>query len=410
MSLNTISLTTPVPVVQGRFGDRIATYTTQLTPLDVRRILGHDPRSKYWKILPERTRTIYQQVQRTTSGERGSAVANYIKRSVYEGIVGAFPAISIGISKAVKFTPLEEGGAIGMMFLADDADTMVLDGLGRLTACFDIADDVPDGVNLVKRLALPVTFYAPVAGTDDFTQGDFGQLFADFNFRVNPVPARIAIALEKNDPWVQLTDDVADQPFLKEHGGMERKAASLGKKSTAIVVQTVLLRTVRGACEGRDFQEKNIATVPDPNLTLETHERELGFITEFFSEIAARMGNDRWEDHESLHLSAPGWQALGVVCHDVNHRGLNLTAAQKSRVYDVIAGIDWSRTNPEWVVEAQLGTADDDGSLIIRGAGRNNTQHIIDFVRRKTGLQMKLDAQRPAAVGGEAVNGQTVIA
>jgi DGQHR domain-containing protein len=403
MHLNTISLTTPVPVVQGRFGDRIATYTTQLNPLDVRKILGHDPRSKYWKILPERIRNIYQQVQRTTSGERGSAVANYIKRSVYEGIVGAFPAISIGISKPVKFKALEEGGAIGTMVLSDDAETMVLDGLGRLTGCFDIADDIPEGMSLVKRLALPVTFYAPVEGTEDFTDSDFGQLFADFNFRVNPVPARIAIALEQNDPWVQLTDDVADEPFIKTHGGMERKAASLGKKSTALVVQTVLLRTVRGACEGRDFQEKNIATLPNPNLTLDTHERELSFITEFFSEIAGRMGDEKWEDHDSLHLSAPGWQALGVICNDVNHRGLNLTPAQKSHVYDVIAGIDWSRTNPEWVLDAQLGTADEDGKLIIRGAGRNNTQHIIDFVRRKTGLQMKLDAKRPGAAVAEAV-------
>ena len=30
--------------------------------------------------------------------------------------------------------------------------------------------------------------------------------------------------------------------------------------------------------------------------------------------------------------------------------------------------------------------------MIILGAGRNNTQAIIDFVRRRTGLQEKLDA------------------
>jgi DGQHR domain-containing protein len=404
MNLSTISLNTPVPVVQGRFGDRIATYTTQLNPLDVRKILGHDPRSKYWKILPERTRNIYQQVQRSTSGERGSAVANYIKRSVYEGIIGAFPAISIGISKPVKFVASVEGEAIGTMFLADDADTIVLDGLGRLTGCFDIADDVPEGVSLVKRLALPVTFYAPVLGTEDFTDEDFGQLFADFNFRVNPVPARIAIALEQNDPWVRLTDDIAAESFIKAHGGMERKAASLGKKSTAIVVQTVLLRTVRGACEGRDFQEKNIATVQNPNLTLTTHHRELGFISEFFSEVSARMGNVKWEDHESLHLSAPGWQALGIICNDLNHRGLELTAPQKSRIYDIIAGIDWSRSNPEWVLDAQLGTADDEGKLIIRGAGRNNTQHIIDFVRRKTGLHMRIEASESSQTEMASIN------
>ena len=41
-------------------------------------------------------------------------------------------------------------------------------------------------------------------------------------------------------------------------------------KSKAIVVQQVLLRFVRGACEGGKFQKSNNATVDDPNLTRDT--------------------------------------------------------------------------------------------------------------------------------------------
>lgn len=59
--------------------------------------------------------------------------------------------------------------------------------------------------------------------------------------------------------------------------------------------------------------------------------------------------------------------------------------------------LDWSRMNREWVDEAKLGLwatpkGSDTEQVIILGAGRNNTQAIIGFVRSRTGLQKKLDA------------------
>jgi hypothetical protein len=51
----------------------------------------------------------------------------------------------------------------------------------------------------------------------------------------------------------------------------------------------------------------------------------------------------------------PGWQSLGVIHHDQNHRGLNPSAGERTHIYDAIAAIDWSRTNKEWVDEAGLG-------------------------------------------------------
>ena len=71
--------------------------------------------------------------------------------------------------------------------------------------------------------------------------------------------------------------------------------------------------------------------------------------------------------------------------------------SQKAAMYDAIAAIDWSRLNREWADEAKLGLWDrpkgsDIEQLVILGAGRNNTQAIIDFVRNRTGLQVMLDA------------------
>jgi len=105
----------------------------------------------------------------------------------------------------------------------------------------------------------------------------------------------------------------------------------------------------------------------------------------------------RWTQTDSLHLTAPGWQALGVVHFDMNHRGLDLSPSEKTHILDVIAGIDWSRSNKAWVDDAALGqwAVPKNGTteqVVILGAGRNNTQAIIDYLRKMTGLQARLDA------------------
>lgn len=389
-----------MPCVQGAFGKRLATYTTQIRPSQIRRILGHDPRSKNWKNLPEETRLIYQQIQRPTSKNRRDSVAEYLLQRLagpYTNIA-AFPSISIGMSHSTDFKPFAPGeDAVGVLHVHDQGQNIVLDGLGRITGCLDLLEDNEvNGAEIIDSIALPVTFYVPAPGTPPLTVHELGQLFADFNFRVYPVPARVNMALDQSDIYIGFANKLALRTFIADFGGMEPKAASLGKNSTALVVQTVLVRTVRGAAEGRDFQENNLAHPKETNLTKDTFLTEMDSIAGFFTAIQQSMG-ERWSSRESLHLSSPGWQALGVIHHDMNHRGLTLSQAEKLAIYDKIAGIDWTRANREWVDDAKLGLwgtpkGGDKEQVIILGAGRNNTQAIIDFVRRRTGIQEKLDA------------------
>jgi len=396
-NLDTLSITLPVPAVQGYFGKRIATYSTQIRALEIKRILGHDPRSRNWKLLPQSTREIYEKIQRVTSKDRREGVAAYIEQRLGpRNMVGAFPAISIGVTHRPKFDPFPNNTAIGVLHLEEEVERIILDGLGRVSGCMDLAEESAEGKDLVRSIVLPVTFYVPASESEPLTLGELGQLFMDFNFRVHPVPARIAIALDQSDIYITLANALAKEPFISNNGGMETKAASRGKKSTAIVVQGVLLRAVRGACEGRDFQESNLAQAPNPVLTDATFQAELNSISSFFTEIAHRMGK-RWTQNDSLHLTAPGWQALGVIHYDMNHRGLNLSPSEKTHIFDVIGGIDWTRTNKAWVDDAALGQwaipkGGTTEQVVILGAGRNNTQAIIDYLRKTTGLQAKLDA------------------
>jgi hypothetical protein len=83
---------------------------------------------------------------------------------------------------------------------------------------------------------------------------------------------------------------------------------------------------------------------------------------------------------------------------------LKLDAVERAKMLDRIAGIDWQRSNPEWVsrgvahvdMDKKTGqpVVDEHGhpKIVLSGAGRTNTQAIIDVVREKAGITALLPA------------------
>lgn len=400
MPMDLVYLKAPIPCVQGYYGERLVTYTTQIAPGQIHNLLGHDPRSQNWKKLPKDIGDIYKYLQRPTSKSRREGVAGYIEeRFGPDAItVGGFPAISIAFREPVEFIPSPELKGVGQMMLdiSPSVVRILIDGLGRVTGIMDLQDE---GLAALLKFQLPVTIYAPAPGTKPLSWREMGQLFHDFNFRVQPVPQRLALALDTADPYVQLARDLVPYAFLSDHGGVAEKLASLGTKSTQLVVQTVWVRSVRGATEGRKFQEANLAHLDNPNLTPDSEEDLRESIASYFQSISDHMGDDRWEDRDSLHLSSPGWQALGVVHHDIAFRA-KLGPAEREKVTERIASIDWSRSNPDWFrlgiglpeIDKLTGeeVVDSKGRkrIALTGAGRTNTQAIIDYVRNKSGLDL----------------------
>src|SRR5437773_9205387 len=113
MVLDSLNLKTPVPCIQGFFNERLASYTTQVSPTQIMNLLGHDPRSKHWKRLPsDELRKIYEYLQRKTSKTRREGVAGYIEERLAPDAltIGAFPAISIAFQQVAEFRPY--GGSI----------------------------------------------------------------------------------------------------------------------------------------------------------------------------------------------------------------------------------------------------------------------------------------------------------
>lgn len=407
MAIDTLNLKVPVPCVQGFFGDRLVTYTTQIKPSDIYNLLGHDPRSSNWKKLPDSIRQVYEYLQRKTSKDRRDSIAGYIEERLGPDhiTIGAFPSISIGVREPLEFEPYEAEGksdipkAVGRLQfdLSPSSERVLLDGLGRITGALDLIDDGQG--DLVQSFVFPTTIFAPRPGSKPLSFQELGQLFHDFNFKVAPVAKAHAVALDQSDLYISLANHLAHAAFIEKNGGTALRAASLGKKSTELVVQTVLVRMVRGACEGAKFQESDRTHVDAPNLTRETFHAFRDSISEHFTEIANRMGS-RFSDRDSIHLTSPGWQALGVLHHDIWVR-LRLSKSERQWVYDAIGAIDWSRNNPDWI--PMLGTAeiskmsgqpvvDSKGRprVALGGSGRNNRQRLIDYLRAKTRIADRL--------------------
>ena len=390
------------PAVFGRQGKRLETFTTQIRPFDIEAVLGHDPRSRNHRLLRDaRLASLYDHVQRKTSEERVRDIIAYYENRIFRShpIAGAVPAISIAVEQPVHFERHGNHSFLGEMLLETGRHNrrIILDGLGRATGFLDLVDlwtgdkiDEAGRQILGDHLAgcsLPVVFFAPQAGQRPLEQEEMEQIFCDFNFRVRPVSIKDAIALDHSDPYVEFTRYLGEHSAaIKGFGGMEEKRASLGSKSTAIVVQPVLLRFVRGAIEGEAYLEAaRNQTVEQPNLTADRAPEMRSNLADFLDELAKSMG-ERWDDKTSMHLSSPGWQVIGVLYHDMAFK-LGKGPGDLRKFAAAIGRLDWTRKGEIFrPFMSEKRGKDGDETLVLNSAGASVRRDLLKDLRRKLGL------------------------
>ncbi len=407
--------TARIPAVQGQFGPRLLSYTTQLPPGSIETIIGHDPRSRHWKRLPDDLAHIYQHLQRATTKSRLDAILRYIRYRFLERpiILGAFPAISIAVQNPTEFERYDTADSgVGVLHfdLSKRNRRIIVDGLGRASAALelvemaensDLSEDVRAGLeSLIAQFTLPAVFFVPAQGTAPLSLEEMQQLFHDFNFRVAKVKEKDAIALDHSDLYIGLTNRLGDSALLKSHGGMERKAASLGSKSTAVVVQPWLLRFVRAATEGEGFAEGASNTeLASPSLTEETLGLYEQRLLEFLGGFAGAMGAEQFQNRENLHLTAPGWATLGVVFHDLNDK---LKVSDLDAFAHRLGRIDWNRLAPEWseIVKEKVNKQGEVVLGLVGGGGGQNRRLMTAKVRELLGIDVALREKGLLGEGG----------
>lgn len=403
----------PVPCIRGEHGPDLNIFQTTINPGDLEQFLGHDPRGEYWKLLPDDLRKMYEYLQRKTSAQRRHGTARYTidRLGPDRYYIGGYPAISVGMTSAARFVSMSERDSnidpdVGIVYvdLSSRNTRVLLDGLARVAGVLDICDNDKEG-KFAHGFTFAVTVFAPKESRGDLNLEELGQLFHDMNFKQTSVSKAHALALDRSDIHTILTNEIGDLPVILRAGGMEVRASSLGKKSTAIVVQQVLRRFVRGATEGKAAQMDDKYTPSKPNLTAQTREFFKREIESLLEGLSARM-EQRFVQRDSLHLSSAGWQAIGLVFHDIIVRLQdNLTSDERDTILTDIAAIDWGRHNPDWI--PQLGQpelapngepiVDDQGRprVALGRGGRQTVWTMADYIREKSILTRLLKSRVP---------------
>jgi hypothetical protein len=400
------SLHVAVPAIRGHFGKQsLWTFQTQVQPDQLVNLLGHDPRHENWKRLPADLQALYGKIQRKTSKSRRDSVEGYLEDRLIDSLIpGAFPSICIGMTSPPIFeegSPISDQGIL-KMDLSPENTRILLDGLGRVSGSLAFLNDH----RMEKDLfTLPTTIFAPHERHKELTLEQLGQLFFDFNFRAASLSRSHALELDQSDLYLLLTNKLGKSSVILNHGGMETRRTSLGSKSTAIVVQSVLLRFVRGACEGGKFQKANNATTEDPNLTREAFTETYEKIETFLDTFEHQMGGKRFSDRFSLHLTSVGWQALGLAANDLLFGLPELDVIDRNRVVKEIAEMDWSRSNKDMVPIGVLSEVN--GEIGLSGRGVAAVEALHNYIREKTALgnmlskaKLSVEAIEPALTVG----------
>ena len=372
------------PAIAGTSGSRLETYVTQLDIATLEHVLGHDPRSRNWQNLSPKLQKMYEKIQRSTAPQRIQGLINFIEQRLDPSaeLLAALPSISVAIQK-----PSEFDNRSGRVIIdgSHNNTRIVVDGLGRVTALIEylhhyrsmqVGDlNYSKTKATLENLKVPILFLSPKPGQEDLSLEEMGQLFFDFNFKQIAVPARIAISLDMGDLYIRLTNQLAaDCPEIRDNGGMEKRASSLGSKSVALVAQTVLLKFVRGAIGGAKLQTSNKSVLQDDPLTAENFDDRLRSLCSFVSAFAKAMGERFTTNRKDMHLSAPGWQVLGLLANEALNtpEDLQLLATR-------LGQLDWSRKSEIWDGMAERDT---EGNLLMTGAGMENKKRMLECIRR----------------------------
>jgi hypothetical protein len=199
--------------------------------------------------------------------------------------------------------------------------------------------------------------------------------------------------------YSQIVEWLKDHPVIRDNGGMQQSGASLGKKSTALVVRRVLHGFVTVAAEGeKALQGAKSEEIRNPRTTVENMEEVRERIAAFLSRLAAAMG-PRFAERDSIHLTRTGWEAIGMIAHEVAVK-LDLPDSQLDQHVSRLAAVDWSRTNRDWF--GMIGSAEQDEHgnplldsqgrervVITGGKGDQGLRRTINYLRRK--LELKVE-------------------
>jgi hypothetical protein len=213
--------------------------------------------------------------------------------------------------------------------------------------------------------------------------------------------------LDHSDPYVLLANELAVAPVFANHGGLDHRSQSLKKGSDKIATKISIVKFLRAALEGPGSHVDHYTDQLDkPNLTLSTMEAKKAEVETFLDQLTNTMGS-AFYDPAGIHLTSPGWIALGLVYYDIfvalaaklGHEG-------QATMIKRIGLIDWSTSNPEFFKFLGQQALEKDGSPSLDAKGRPVIKshggskafyNLAAYIRYKIGLDKLLDGEQYGA-------------
>lgn len=192
---------------------------------------------------------------------------------------------------------------------------------------------------------------------------------------------------------------------------METKSASLGAKSTALVVLQHLVRFVRAAAEGDTFAEAK-TNVDRAEGQRRLSEESLSVIVKtidaFLSGMAEVMGTARFADtRNSIHLTGPGWGALGAIFYDLD---VTLGIDDAAAMGRTVGELDWRRDADLWSDVMREKEVRGKMVLTFIGGGHESRQAIRRKVHQHLGTWDQLRDKTASTEDGDAIDNASIAA
>lgn len=281
-------------------------------------------------------REVHDLVQRAVTGSKKSNVVRYAAYivGILHDKIGVLPPIHLWTKSALDTFTVDSGTFV----LVPLGDTMLaIDGETQLTAHWRIARGDAGGADKATRdaqarMPLSVVVHHGVGTTVA------RQYFHDLNILAVRPNTGVGLAMDTNDPIMQVVGDVEALPVLENK--VDRQARQLGKRSDKLVTLSALRQMVINIAHGMSGVQYGSRPAPiDDDRLAQLAELAPLVVAGYFQAFGPRIA-DR---EEFIAGAAPVLAAVGAMTEPL--MGLERAVQQQklSMLFAELVRVDWSR-------------------------------------------------------------------
>lgn len=357
--------------------------TVEVSPAELGRIVGYDPRSLVQPVRPRKKGpavphnvsaklvALQNQIQRSVDTKRVTHMVDYLHNAVATGKFGDWAAIDLVTADEPNISNFESHHVISF---DSDSEFFIADGQHRYCALLDFVREYPQYArDFTQTLTISVLPFLKLAEWA-------GQSFHDRNYYAVSVRAGKALSVDSRDPLNALARELDEHPAVKAAGGIAYERDTLLAGDQRLTTHSVIHRFVRGFLFGRHGLDSKATEgfSEAPDVARENLHQYLLAVGEVLPWVSKEGANRE----DFLARTSVVFSALSVIGHDLFSSGLS--AGEIGERVARLARIDWRRTNLAWVgILGSEKEAKDGTKTVTPSSARPAIDGLIRFLRER---------------------------